>query len=454
MADPLSIAATKLPGSSFDPVEFASEERKRLLNEQAERRTRYNQMADQIASVSSENPWDQGLREAKSNLMDEMGSRMADGVDITDYSNKETGKLAWEYKNKINKLLGDAQMSKLIKDLVDNTQQMLAKDDAARGGKNAYNRTATIDNIKGLMATKNIDEANKYLSERGDNLLVANPRYVNIQELIEKNLPDAFKRTVSTIEGGQLVKRGYQEYSPQELRTVFSSILNDPDAERTIKRDKGEDPTSINESDLDYMMRTYGNQLTRKQVLEDKQPYVPKSTKENEDKPKPVEQSVEPEKISIVIKSGGVDKKYSATGENTYTYDQSKTPNLILGKGVIDINTGEKIPSNSDFVDFTPISSSEYYVTKEKIRGESLFEPYKEGMILPDNRMADRKSAKKQRFVLGVYTEGSGDNKVKRTVLVPYENVKNSLDKIYGVEGGLPTSKSTNIEDLRSKYQY
>ena len=29
----------------------------------------------------------------------------------------------------------------------------------------------------------------------------------------------------------------------------------------------------------------------------------------------------------------------------------------------------------------------------------------------------------------------------KKTVLVPYDNIKNSLDEAYGIKGGLPTSE-------------
>ncbi len=446
--DPLSIAATILPGSSFDPVAFASEERKRLLGEQKEKRTRYNELFDKISSVSGGNPWDEGLRSQRQQIIDEGANALAEGVDVTDITNPQSGRKAAEFRGKIEKLNNDAKMSQAIQGLVANTRQLLAKDAQDRGGESSYDAEATMANIQNLMSKKSITEAQQYLSGLGDNLLVAKPIKVDIDKTISDNLPKyakGIKKGDESLQDGKVVEKAWQEYTPQEVRTAFKGMLTEiPNLEQSVEKEKSEYPLLLrNMNNVDFMMMTRGNKAARQSISEMSSLYTPKSTK-GEEPEKPKYQSMtEPIKTTFSFKTGKdgkIGKTYESTGENPILFDQSKSFNVSPGSGTLDIENSQ--PANiKGSVNFKPVNTSEYTVSTKDYKG------WKAGTILPDSEKG-KPNTKKVRFVEGVYTakvvKKAGDKEiieaVPKTILVPYDNIKNELDVTYKVGRDIPKS--------------
>jgi hypothetical protein len=426
--DPLSVNTTILPGSTFDVNEFATQERKRLLDEQAQRRTRYNQLWEKAAEVSGGNPWNVNLIGERQKLLEEGAGLMSEGVDITDITNPKSAKQAAEYRNRFEKLNHDANMSKAMEDLATNARALLAKDARDRGGEGVYDAEASIKNISTLMQQKTVGEAQKFLAGLGDNLLVTKPKYVDVGQVIKKDLPN-YVTTIKNEEakkvGNQVVTNSWNEIDPKEIKNGFTQMLiSNADLRRTVQKQKSEDPLSLpGESDVDFMMRTYGNQKTRQLIAKKSEPYKPPY---KPDKPEPpaYEVSNSPVNTTISIKNGS----YTSTGMNPITFSQKKTFMVSPGAGTISMASG-KPHALKGAVEITPINTAEYYVSTKPNK------QWPAGTILPAGADTRKNGGVKKRFVQATYQYGEGVKAETRTILIPYENIQNELDAQYQVSG-------------------
>jgi hypothetical protein len=265
-----------------------------------------------------------------------------------------------------------------------------------------------------------------------------------------KGMPSEY----TTKEGGFLVTREYNDIPPEELKSAFTGMLRDPKFKAEIKAMRETDATDLRGgSDLEYLMERKGNKMVRQQVGFASKPYEPpKSTEEKPEKPK-YQATSEPVKTTFSFGKSG---KYESTGDNTVVFDQSKVFNISPGSGTLDIENSK--PANiKGSIEFKPVNTTEYTISTKDYKG------WKAGTILPDTEKG-KLNTKKVRFVEGIYTvkdtkvdEETGREitvEVPKTILIPYENIKNELDVTYKVAKDIPQTKTSNLEELRSKYRY
>jgi len=450
MADPLSIPTTILPQSTFDPVQWSKERRQELLNEQSEKRARYNEAWNSVSMPSDLNRNVQAELIARRNSLVESGaSSMAEGIDVTDITHPKYGIDAMKFREQLNQLNLDASKTLALDKYLREVRTQIAKDD-----KNVINRDATIKNIQIIQNAKSLKDIDDFLASKGDNIIEVNRQTLDVNRYIADNLKNygikAMEKDITTIENGKEVTRGFNELDPKELKNAMSGMYYaDPKLREEIKFRRENDPTDLRGgTDVEYFMERYGNPRLRQQVSERVKPYESKSVKEP-DKPK-YQPTSEPVKTNIFFGKGG-NKTYQATGTNVLTFDQSKSMNIQTGLGAIDIDTGEKIVPKQ-FIDFTPINTAEYYVTTVPTKRGKGFDPWPAGTILKDDpKSIDNKNVVKKRFVQGVFTEGSGQKEVKKTILIPYENIKNELDVAYEVGKDIKDSPTETKLQVGSK---
>jgi hypothetical protein len=438
MADPLSIPTTILPGSTYDPVQFAKERRQEVLTEQKERRTRYNEAWNSVPMPSGINSnVSADILKRKNDWMDRAASKGADGVDIFDISNPKTGKDAMQIRSELDQIRLDATKTIALDKYLGEVRNMIAKDD-----KEVINQEATKANITKIQGMKSMKEIDDFLSSKGDDIVEVNKIpldenkfiYDYLKETGVKGMPTEY----TTNEGGFQVSREYNNISPEELKNSFMGMLNVPKFKERVKEIRASDATDLRGgSDLEYLMERKGNRMLRQQTAFRSKPIEPKAPKEG-DKPK-YQVSNEPVKSTIFYGTNS-DKTYTAVGKNPVTFDQSKTVTIPAGLGVIDIRTGQKIVT-PDNVEITPINTAEYYVADKptKFPNGVKLGP---GGILPDGDYSKFPNVKKKRFVQAAYSEGSGENKQNKTVFIPYENIKNELDAVYKMAGDIPETKN------------
>lgn len=441
MADPLSIPTTILPGSTFDPVQWSKERRQEILTEQKDRRTRYNEAWGSVGMPSDLNKNVQQQLIAKTNeLMDFGASQLAEGIDITDISHSKYGMEASKFKDQLNQLALEATKTVALDKYLGEVRNMMAKDD-----KKVINKQATIDNMNKLRGFRNIQEIDDFLASKGDNIIEVNPPQFDVDKYIFDYLKDTGVKGMpseyETKEGNFLVKREYNEISPEELKNSFTGMLNDAKFKEKIKTIRANDAVDFGGSDLEYLMERKGNRLLRQQTGLKSDYIEPKMSKESDKKKYQV--SNEPVK-STIFYGANADKTYSAVGKNPITFDQSKIVTIPAGLGVIDIRTGKTVVT-PDNVEITPINTAEYYVSTVPTKSPK-GTVWPAGTILPEGDYSKFPNVIKKRFVQAAYSEGSGEKKQNKTVFIPYENIKNELDAVYKMAGDIPKTSGAEVE--------
>lgn len=442
MADPLSVAATILPESSFDPVQFAKERRQDILKQASEKRERYNEAWGSVASPTDINRnVFADLIKKRNELIESGATQLAEGVDITDITNPKFGMEAMKFKQSLEALNMEAAKTINLDKYLGEVRNIISKDD-----KGVVNRKATEANIRKIQSARNMQEIDDFLSSKGDNIIETNRIPMNVNKFVSDNLKAYGLETLETSEekrvGGEVVTKKFNELDSGKLKNAMSAMYNsNPELQEQIKYERENDPTDLTGgSDVDYFMERYGNPRLRQQTFEGRKPYEPKESKQEEKK-----YTVSTSPVETMV--GG----YKAVGRNVVAYDQSETINITPGEGIISLKTGG-VDSRGTAVKFTPINSADYYILNKSKSG------FKKGTVLTDNDIkrgtrftSDDYEVK--RMVEGTYPIQTKDKDGKvttitKTGLVPYGNIQNEMDVAYKPGSDIP---KTSVKESRRK---
>jgi hypothetical protein len=435
MNDPLSVAATVLPQSTFDPVEFSNRYRSDFFKKQEESGKRFADLASQF-EVPGE--WNPGIRtsllEERNKIIDEGASQMAQGYDVTDITNPKSSQKARDYQARWQKLLADSNKSKAIENVLMTAKKTLLDDRLKKGDEGVFDADASAKRMAEVAGAKNLKEASDILGKYGDNVLVPRQETVNIGEYVNKQLPNYITpldvETTKKI-GGNMVTDKTKEIPVEVMKSIMSKMYNgDPKLQRSILSQMQKDPLTIpNETPLNYLFRNYGSDKLKQQYYHGTKPIEPKETK-------PVEKdySVQQNPVKTTISIKGND--YTVTGTNVIAFNQKKTFNVSPGPQSLFLSTGKPAGIKGS-VDFTPTNTAEYYITTKKTKGKGtkggkpINVDWPAGTILPDGDYSKNPNVVKKRFVEGTYESGTGTTKSINTLLVPYDNISNELDANY-----------------------
>ena len=446
--DPLSISATILPESTYDPVQFAREEREKIQTEQKEQRERYNEAWSKVGTPSglNRNLYLDFIKR-KSDLLEEGANLMTEGIDVTDITNPKYAMDAMGFRQKLEELTMDVTKTKSYDQLLSNVRQAVAKD--AQSGRNIIDQEATNKNISFIQNAKNTKEVDDFLASMGDDLIVFKKKSLDIPAYINENLANygvsGIKKEETKIQGGKEVTRGYNELDPTQLRNAIVSMYNSsPDFRNKVKEERSQDVTDLRGvSDIEWVMERYGNPQLRKMTSEKIRPYEPKTTG-----PKGEKQPFEVADYTTKIRMG--DKEVPL--RNVATLDQSKSFGISLTDAIDPVSL-KRIP-RQDNVDFTPRRIVDVKVLKEnmKIKGKT----FAAGTVVmnPDNTRPELMETK--RFVEGVYKDtaikrfADGETKqvsIEKVVLKPYDEIKEDMNLNYKTEGSIPEL----VEEVKRK---
>lgn len=428
-ADPLSIPATILPESSFDPVQFAKERRQEVLTEQKERRERYNKAWESVGTPSDWNRnVQQELMDERNQVFDAAAAKSAQGINLTDISHPKYGKDAMEFSNKLKSLNMKIDQSNALDEYLATLRNTIAKD-----VNKVIDVDATNKNIATLKSLKSFDEINKFMSEKGDDLLVLKKPEFNmdqyISDYIKKSGITSIKSLEETPKGNFLISEMYNLIPPEKLQGAFMGMLQDPTFKSEVKAMRDKDMTDLRGgSDLDYLMERKGNSLARQQTGLEKKWIKPTGTDKEEEKP-----NYQVTNKTSSLRMGSDDIPV----DDLMSFDQSKSFGISLANA-IDPSTGRQI-GKTDNADFTPRRLVDVKVLKAdtKIKGVV----YKKGTIIrnPDTVRTDLVETK--RFVEGYYKTKVGktlDDKTyvvdsEKTILKPYSDIKSEMDMNYKI---------------------
>ena len=442
--DSLSVAAVELPGSSFDPVQWSKQRRSEFLQDQADRRTRYNELMGELKSTPTINPviHSQLIKE-RNDLYNEGATKMSEGIDITDVTNPKYGIDAAGYRTRMGELNSKITKGLLYEDLANKAEKYIADDVAKHGESGIFDIAETRKNIDYIKNAKSIEEIDRFLASKGDNLLVTRFQPADVGKLVSGELDDIGTNTVSDtkIVGGKEVSTSYTEKDPEQVKKKMYGLWqrNPNNLQETIKRERDEDPTKIpGESLTDYFYRMHGTPLLRQKMSTSTKPY--KADKVNEPEKKEYQQSAEP----VETLMGNMKVK----GRNVYTFNQSKPLNVTFTENAVNLSTGGKlVDANTKkpvkgAVSFTPINTAEYYVLTTAKAG------FPKGTIITDTDIERGTRFKPgdyeaKRFVEGTYPVAKGN----KTVLVPYEDIKNELDAKFKMANDIPEPSSYSPEE-------
>ena len=433
--DPLSIPTTVLPESTFDPVQFAKERRQEVLTEQKDRRERYNKAWESVGTPAGMNRnVQQELIARRNQILEEGANKSAEGIDITDISHPKYGRDAMEFRSSLDQLNMDISKTEAIDKLLGEARNMIAKDD-----KGVIDVNATNSNIAKIRSAKNLDEIDQFLSSKGDSIIELKPKQFDMDQYIVDYMKDkgikGMNVSSETPKGNFLITEQYNEIPPEELQSAFMGMLQNPDFRNKVKEMRASDATDLRGgSDLEYLMERKGNRLARQQTGLKREWIKP----DKSDKPEEKKYSFSNEPVETLI------GKYKAVGRNVVTFKQQKPMKVTAGESIVDIESGSNKPI-SEAITFTPINTAEYYVLNTNKSGA------KAGTILTDTDISRGTRFKPEdyeakRFVEGTYPikKKVGDKTVDatKTVLVPYENIKNELDAEFKLAGDIPQTKN------------
>jgi len=444
MRDPLSVSATILPQTSYDPLERSNKLLADFLKTQKESYTSQQEIFEKLKVPEA---WEDqkfaNLLNQRQDLFDYGTNSIMQGYDLKDISNPKNRDKIREFQMK--KALYEGNVNKYAgqKELMTKAIQLLGSDE----GKD-IDREKTQANILALRDAKTVEEGDKFLQSIGYNIVVPKFKPIDIGTYIANNIDKLIepeKGTKETVdkEAGLSITQKWERVSPQKVKAGFKALyIGNDQLKETIEFQRKKDPLDNqvfnDEENLDWLYRNYGNTKVKQDYSETSVPLPGYSKGTYEDL------TVYPQGISTEINTGTEAGRYKSTGTNAIGFTPKKIPVNLTSNGFYK-SSGKPTLDLPEAVEFTPINSAEYYVLTKNVGN------FKKGIIITETDVKRGTRFKKgdyvkKRMVEGIfktfgevpvkeYTFGgkkyTEEEKKSGTILIPYEDIKVELEKNY-----------------------
>lgn len=466
MQDPLSISATILPKTSYDPLTRSDKMLETLLKTQQDKVTAQSKLYEDIkAPTQFEDSKFRQILNERSQLFDYGTQKTMEGYDLKDYSNPKNIDKALEFRDKMDNFQGKVDKYNNLKNLYDISVKSLMADE----GKD-LDVDATKENLKKLKEAKTLEEADKFLDSIGNSLLVVKKKYLDVGTYIGTNLdkfitPKAGKTETPDVEKGISTTIDYEKIEAPQAKAGLKSLYKGSEdfkdsVENAMKKDATYFGGFTEDEQLDWLYQNYGNRKLKETINKTIQTLPGYAKKKSEDI------TVYPGGISTDLwtEQGVGEGRFAAEGEMAVGFKE-KSITINTGSESVDKKKGIRSKSSAT-ISFRPISSAVYKYLKKDINGTRsngtkargpMGSILSNGMIKNNLLGVKLKEGDygKRRYVEGYYTDDDGDT---GTLLVPYDDIKQKMCENYdGLEETiteLENKKPADINMLRKKYGY
>jgi len=445
--DPLSVAAVQLPGSSFDPVQFAKEE----YAEGAIKRAEGEKERQAAYDVDLETPerWDDLKFEPLLDMrykLDQFGTLlMMKGYDMKDLSKPENRRAAAAWNSAYKQYEGDVDFYNSARKAIQEADKLVKSELLQENPRIDIEKTN--ERKRKLIEAKSIDEMKKLINEYGSQGIIV-PKEKQTDILGE--LASTFKDWIEPKEGstiqekdGRIYTQKIKQVTPDQVKsTIRNKLKFDKEFAKSVEQQRKKDDIvrgddmSIDAS-VEYLYNQMGKDKAFTNVFRN------------------VKAAPGGGGGATTFNKNGFSNVPVTTkttiGKNNYVYDLTGVKGIELKESdmqisipvnAIDASNGKPAGIPNKNVEFMPRHVTKYPIATKTIKkpygedefGLGLFREViaKEGDIIPDDQLGlAGNNYVYKRFVEGMANYKKGETEISDKIFIPYEEVASDLEPEY-----------------------